>query len=1136
MAFPDDTLLVTVKAFLDGAWVDLSDRLQGDISITRGKAAGARQSATGSCRLNLLDDDGAITPLNPTSPHYPHVRRGVRFKVEVDDSGGDAYFSMPADGHAYIVTPDVAALDITGDIDIRVDLAADAWPNIGLAQKYALVGDQRSWFFYLSALRPRLRWSPDGTLGAVLERTATADLPVAAGQRLAVRTTLDVNNGSGGHTVTFYWAPTLAGPWTQLGTPVVTAGTTSIHGGTATVRAGDNDTLAVSKPTGRLYGMELRNSIGGTVVANPLAASLEPGADPFTDAAGRAWTIVEGRVVDPDIRFYGVASAYRPRFVPTTDGVMHAVQQIDLAGPLRRLEAGQSVLQSAFRRQALDAANLPYLTGYWPVEDGSDARQVASGLAGVPPMRIQGDRNFAADGDSFLGSAPLLRCAANTALGPGQIPAHTGTGQIAFRGLFAIPAGGLADETVLVDLWQAVGLPRRWRLRYLTVSGGSLEILAIGSGGAVLDSGAAAFGLNGKNWMLGFTVIQDAANVDWHLFGRHVVDDQVVQGGLDGTFASLDVDVAALLYTGSNLTDVTIGHLMVGTNVALAANIDDGMTGYLFETAAARADRLSRENGVTCVIVGDPDDSAQMGPQSIDTLPNLLHECAAADGGLLGEVRGEEALEIRTRTSMQNQDPALTVDLATYCTTSGSSGSVLAPVYDVSGLRNYFTAERVNGSAYAGADLASIAADGLYDDSAEFNVARDEQLPGITGHELRLGTVDEYRNPSLVIDLAANPELIEAWAFTDLGDRVQRLNPPAPHPPGAIDQLLDGYTETLSPKSWEVAANTQAGGPWAVAEVHDPDAGHGYDQRIAADGGLVLAAAVDDNDTTMLVASLTGEQRWCTPTDDAESSDDFPMQAVVGGEVVTVSDVDPGATDLFSRTVASGWGSPTTSGLGASWVSAGGSASDRSVSSGAGRISQSTVGVLRTASLDIGAANAFVTVDCDFAIASATGAPYTRWICLRSADLSNYYVAQLQLNTTGLVQLQILKRVAGSLGAIAAGGGAVIAGANNAADIWRVAFKAAGVNLHATAQNITTSAASVRVGGSDPDLTAGTNLVLGDRLETGFSGGTPVVGVWDNLTVVTPQILTVTRSTNGVVKSHAVGSAIDVAEPAYVAR
>ena len=1133
MAFPDTTLPVTVKAYLDGAWVDLSDRLQGDIGITRGKAAGARQSATGSCRLNLLDDDGALTPLNPISPYYPHVRRGVRFKVEVDDSGGDAFFAMPADLHAYLVTPDVAALDITGDIDIRVDIAPDQWSGIGLCQKYQVSGDQRSWFFFMSNLLPRIRFSSDGTFATVVDRTATAPAPVVDGQRLALRVTVDVNNGAAGHTVTFYTAGTLAGPWTQLGAPVVTAGTTSIHAGTATVRAGDNDTLAVTKASGRLYGMELRNGIGGTAVANPSAASLEPGPDPFTDAAGRAWTLVDSRVVDPDIRFYGVASAYRPRLMPTTDGI-HAVQQIDLAGPLRRLEAGQSVLQSAFRRQALDASNAAITKAYWPVEDASDARQIASGMPGVQPMRILGDRNFAGDSTSFPGSAPLLKLAANTGLGPGQIPSHAGTGSIAFRGLFAFPTP-LADLTVLVDLWQATGTVRRWRLRYL--SGGGLDFSAIGADNAVLaNTGPLPFTVDGTASMLGFTVIQDGANVDWHLFSRHVVDDQVVQGGIDGTFNTMTVDRAALLYVAPNggCTDVTVGHFLVGTNVSLAANIDDGMTGYLFETAAARADRLCGENEVACVIVGDPDDSAQMGPQSVDTLPNLLHECATADGGLLGETRGEEALEVRTRASMYNQTPALTIDLATYRTTSGSSGSVLAPVYDVSGLRNYFTAERTNGSAYADANSASIAADGFFDDSGEYNVATDEQLPGVAGHELRLGTVDEYRNPSLAIDLAANPELIPDWAFTDLGDRVQRLNPPSPHPPGTIDQLLDGYTETLGPKSWTVDANTQPGGPWAVAEVHDPDAGHGYDQRVASDADLVLAVAVDADDTALLVTSLAGGRRWCTPTDDAESSGDFPMLAVVGGEVVTVSDVDPGTTALFGTPVASGWGSPTTSALGASWATS--HTSDSSVASGSGRISQGTVNVLRTARVDIGAVNAEVTAETSFTIGTATGAGYSKWVALRSADLSNYYVARLELTTAGVCRLEIAKRVAGSLTGLTAGGTFVTAGTNNASDVWRIWFRVAGQLLIAEAANITTGTASVRVAGHDASLTAGTGLVLGDRLESGNTNTSPVVGTWDNVTVTTPQILTVARSTNGVVKSHAAGAAIDVAEPAYVAR
>jgi len=1126
MAFPDEPLPLIVEAVFGGDTVDLSDRLLSDtVSITRGKAAGARQVSTGSCKLVLDDSDGALTPLNPTGDYYPHVRRGVEVRVRLPEAPGSGAAGAAS---ASAVAPSLGVVDGPALLVCAWLVFDDGTPtNFNLTVPGAMVAGPEA---------------DDGSFGGSVAASQTVGAG-ATGTRTA--TASPTPDGWMAISVAVPGTVTVAERLSDAAVAAdvtLTTSATPANGWLLAIQGWDLSDNSPPRPSGdgwmllgeadgvgrmRAWLKPLYDRSPQSVTFGASPASVDNHAHLLVLSGVRAMVLP----TDSAPRFTGTVSSYRPRLVPTTDGV-RAVQQIDVAGPLRRLEKGQPPLESPLRRQALSAQNAASLKAYWPCEDGSEATQIAAGLPGVQPMRITGDRNFAADSTSFPGSAPLLRLANNTALAA-NIPTHAGTGTVAYRGLFAFPPGGLTDGTVILDLWQAVTNVRRWRITYHT--GGLLQLWAIGPGGAVLaQTGLIGFAVNGTASMLGFAVVQEGGNAHWHIFTRHVAGGQVVQGGLDGTFPGQPVNVAAELYINpfGGLTDVTTGHHLVGTDLNLASDIQAALTGYAGERAGTRFLRLAvTENGVAASVAGNVQDTTPMGPQGVDTLPNLLHETAAADGAVLGEARTSTDLVFRTRTDMYNQVPAVMVDLATYRTTAGTSAGVLAPVYDVTGLVNAFTAERKGGSSEIAVDDTSIAEDGLFEDRDEYNVYTDDLLPDIAGWAVHLGTVDEYRNPALALDLGANPQLIPQWAAVELGDRIQRLNPPAPHPPGGIDQILDGYSETIGPKRWEISANMQPGGPWGVAEVFNPGAEHGSLARVAGEQDMVLAQAIDDNDTAILVTSLSGQQRWCTPTDDGESAADFPHDVTVGGERMTVSDVDPGASDGFGRTVAGGWGTPDTSGTGAVWAVT--HPADSSVTSGEGRFAQPSTATLRTATLDIGAANAEISVETILTVANATGAPWTKWIGLRCADLSNYYVAQLILNTSGQVQLTVIKRVTGALTSLDQGGSLVTAGVNTAMDRWRITFKAAGPDLVATATNLT-SGGSARVGGHDDDLSAGNLLLLGDRLEAG--NGNVVTGRWDNLTVTTPQILTVTRSVNGVVKSHDPAAVIDVADPAYVAR
>jgi hypothetical protein len=134
---------------------------------------------------------------------------------------------------------------------------------------------------------------------------STAALPVADGQRLQVRATLDVDNGAGGHTLTFYYRTdttrvlTDHSGWVQLGSPVTSSGVSSIQADTTNVVLGSNPVGSSRFWAGDYYQALILRGIGssGSVVANPdfrttsQLTSTPPNYSQWTDTANNVWTI-----------------------------------------------------------------------------------------------------------------------------------------------------------------------------------------------------------------------------------------------------------------------------------------------------------------------------------------------------------------------------------------------------------------------------------------------------------------------------------------------------------------------------------------------------------------------------------------------------------------------------------------------------------------------------------------------------------------------------------------------------------------------------------------------------------------------------------------------------------------------------
>lgn len=198
-------------------------------------------------------------------------------------------------------TPDNAALDITGDFDLRANITMFEWASGGfhtILAKY----DEPTNHSYALVVRS------DGTLGLTVSANGTADIsfvstdpvPLESG-RAWVRAVFDADDGAG-NSIAYFYMGTTAENMTALGDPVINAtGPVTIFNSTASLEAGALDNGAGALLNGIIHYVELRNGIDGTIVADPHFDEQVDGDTSFVDDAGRTWTLnSDAFIYDPN--------------------------------------------------------------------------------------------------------------------------------------------------------------------------------------------------------------------------------------------------------------------------------------------------------------------------------------------------------------------------------------------------------------------------------------------------------------------------------------------------------------------------------------------------------------------------------------------------------------------------------------------------------------------------------------------------------------------------------------------------------------------------------------------------------------------------------------------------------------------
>ncbi|HEX5568187.1 MAG TPA: hypothetical protein VFY14_14885, partial [Streptomyces sp.] len=734
-----------------------------------------RAAHTDPSRLSITinNRNGRFSPRNPESDLYGLIGRNTRCRLSVP--GGEARLELDGSLDGVASTPDAAALDITGDLDVRWEGEAD-WYRKGahmLIGKWSPTPGERSYHLRLQEGSLYLFASRDGTAGV----TGFWELPRLP-RRAALRGVLDADNGAGGWTMRLYWAESLDGPWTQIGNDLSGTTPVAVHSGPAPLVIAPYQLDVVDNPqrypvAGRIYRAEVRAGIDGTVVAAPDFRAQAAGTTVFADSAGRTWTLSGTATIrDRHDMFVGEVSVWPQKW--TVDGG-DAWVPIEASGILRRMGQGRKALQSTLRRRVPSFSPL----AYWPMEEGEFATRASSPIRGVPPLRLTNAKWASAD--SLPSSMPLP-----TLNGTTTDPSH-------MTGVFPNPSFAALSSwrvdwmyrldqpnTTLYTYMRvlSLGRVREW---YVQTRDTQTRVLGRDVNGdevfsQLIGTGTDLFG----QWIQTALIVQqNGANVDWTIAWRDVGGDAGLSSGSFAGSAGRPTGVSSPPggYAQA-LNGMAIGHIAVW-DTHFADGFMGAVDAWSGETAWERMRRLSIEEDLSVSLVPGPENPQRVGPQKPDTILNLLQAAANADGGLLLEDRWRShgpGLVFRERSSMYNQDPKIVLSY------DQAPGLAAPPdvVDDDTSVRNDRTVKRDGGSeARAVLEEGPLSVQdppdgiGRYDDSITLSLHDDAQAGPFAAWLLHLGTVDGARYPRVKVMLHKAPHLIpQVLALTE-GDAIR---------------------------------------------------------------------------------------------------------------------------------------------------------------------------------------------------------------------------------------------------------------------------------------------------------------------------------------------------------------------------
>jgi hypothetical protein len=864
--FPVGDLDMKVELELNGAWTDISGFVFQDTTlISRGHPDESTQAAPSQFTGTLDNSDGRFSSLNPTGPYFGSL--GLNTPIRVSIPEGSTYLRLQDQASycsAAVTTP-------TSGLKVYIDATLDNWQasQTLAAQSDNTTGNNRCW---------RLETDPDGGLWFYVSSNGTAEsffglgyssfAPyIGANRRFAFTVAYDPST----NTATWYAGSTPLGASTYSTSTTIFASTAA-----TTIGAAPLNTNAPAGMTGKVWEF-LVEPLTGAVTADANFMIQAAGASSFTDAQGHAWTVTNngvGEISSRKYRFHGAVAAWPQTWDPIGP---NAKVSITAAGELRRMGRDNVPIDSAMFRASVRLTGGLMPVAYWPAEDGATSTSLASGIGGTP-MWITGTPNLSS-GSSFVCSKALPTMS-NCAF-MGTIPKHAqGTANV-LRFLMEVPSSG--DTPGVVAVMYTTGTVAQLNLSYNT--GGLLSLSGYDrQANQLFTTGYFAFGVNGGLYRVSMEMTNSGSSINAAVVTVAVGADvgnaaSVLYSGhsVDGTVRRVDFN------PNKSLSGTVFGHVTVQEHWETLFDQAGPLAAWNGEAAGTRFARLCGEEGITFRGIGALDDTVIMSTQSLETAATLLQECVDADRGMWFETRQIMGFGYRTRVTLGNQYPAIALN---YNLDQLDQG--IAPTLDDQLITNDVTITSPSGATSRqvlddGSPM-SLGAIGRYDTSASINV-QDQYLDDEANWIVHEGTVNEPRYPTLGIDLsnrALTAAMVAQVLDAEIGDRLTVANPPVNLPPGQIDQVISGLTETLSRKALSESYNGRPTTPWNVPYLDGDPSGNVW--HVDTDGSS-LTNSVTNTATSFQVTTVTGDPPWTT------TGADFPFDISVGGERMTVTNI-----------------------------------------------------------------------------------------------------------------------------------------------------------------------------------------------------------------------------------------------------
>jgi hypothetical protein len=747
-------------------WTDISDRadMRQGVTITRGASDELSETQPGTATLTLDNQDGALTPGNPSSPFYPYVRRNAPIRISAA--------VMPARTGAAPWPLSMMGDDFDSDSGLWASFTGGASVVEGRARipltpgVTSVMQSARQWTLPGASVCARLTTVPTPN-GSTVSRSNFFVESVTAGTRLGFQ-----HNVSTGK----LRAVNLVGD--VDGSPV-DVNFSAISHRWMRIREASGFVIWETSPDGWDWSVQRTLATPAWVTSQSLVVSFNAirtgGTGDYAE-----WDLL-GAQIRP--RFYGTVNEWPVGWEGLYSSV--TISATDLFKRLNRLPPLMSCLSEEIKSLGPLA--------YYPLTEptGSTSAGDLSGTTAGPLSTTQVGAGGTLDFGTATGPA-----AATDAL-PAFTPASATAGKFLTADMGQVYQDASTGNWNMMECWFSTSTPGRV-LFALTGSAGTMQIVWSLNGSGALQAETMQ---DGDSWQTATVTSGNLADGKVHHFAydentNNVYVDGVLKtsGHVQWMYALRNLTVGA--YAGARLWSGTIGHVMLTATPStplgpqMAIHYQAGTTAFAGETADVRMARLARYAGIGSVtIFGTTHDPIAGQGEGGSGVVARMREVEATESGRLYAERDYFGLAYQSRDQRYNPDPSSEVFTIAYADLD-TLGVQLAD--DDQKLCNQVEASRPGGATQKVRADSSVLAFGLYGQQLEIVSRYADPDP-----ELREVPIEAYTLPRYLDILDA--DISSFFSVTGL---------PAQASASSMRVTVEGYTETIKERSHVIQFRT----------------------------------------------------------------------------------------------------------------------------------------------------------------------------------------------------------------------------------------------------------------------------------------------------------------------------------------